>query len=214
MAPCFGRREAVGFAWGLIGFAWVALILIGPLALFFTWYGDCFSETCPSPTAVDGAIYRLDVVAVAVIALISAIAFLRPSRVWFGLIGLIGLAYTAEAVAGILGYRGLYAFGLLLPAGVLMATGGIAGVRALADRPLPGMEGPASMAAGVGCATIAISFVALIVLPAIVHAVEPIPLVATFVTAGVVVAAIVVRRRRAGDPAPTRDDADVPGEGR
>lgn len=214
MAPSFGRGEAVGFAWGLIAFACAALILLGPLALFLTWYGDCFSETCASATALNGAIYRLDVVAVPVIALIAVLGYVRPRRAWFVVISGIGVVLIGQAVAGILGYRGLYAFSLLLPAGVLMTIGGIAGVRALADRPLPGMEGPAAMAAGVGCATTAISFVALIVLPAIVHAASPVPLGATIVIAVVVVTGILVRRRRAGDQPPTHDDTDVPDEGR
>ncbi len=202
MAPSFGRGEAVGFAWGLIGFAWVTLILTGPLGLFLTWYGDCFSQTCPSATALDGAIYRLDVAAVAAIAVIAAIAFVRPSRVWFALIALMGVAFTAEAIAGLLGYRGLYAFGILLPAGVLATIGGIAGIRALDDRPLPGMGGPAAAAVGVGCAAFAVPVLVLLVLSTIASGTSDSWLLALALLAAVVlavVAAVAARRRRRSD---------------
>ena len=40
---------------------WAIYLLLGPLALFLTWYGDCLADPCPSPSRIDEATYVFDV---------------------------------------------------------------------------------------------------------------------------------------------------------
>jgi hypothetical protein len=124
------RPRRVWFPHGLIAFAWISIGLLGPTALFLTWFGDCSAEVCPSPTTTDWLLYRLDVIAWIAIGLVGIIATVRPRRGWFAVLTLLGLGIAGQGVAGLMGARGFYAFPIILPAGAVLAIGGFVGVQA------------------------------------------------------------------------------------
>jgi hypothetical protein len=106
---------------------WLLLMVSLPVAIFLTWWGDCFEETCPSASDLDRAAYLFDFVTWLVL---PALAFgvyrgWRPAGV---MLLAIGLVLAAQVVAAILGARGFQAFAIVLPAGALIAAAGIIGI--------------------------------------------------------------------------------------
>jgi hypothetical protein len=99
-----------------------------PAAIFLTWFGDCATETCPSASDLDRAAYLFDFAAWLVLPALAFGAYRgwRPAAV--GLLA-IGLVIAAQVVAAILGARGFQAFAIVLPAGALIAAGGVVGLR-------------------------------------------------------------------------------------
>lgn len=95
-----------------------------PVAIFLTWWGDCFQETCPSASDLDRAAYLLDFVAWLVLPVLAFGAYRgwRPAAV--GLLA-VGLLIAAQVAAAILGARGFQAFPIVLPAGALIAMAGL-----------------------------------------------------------------------------------------
>jgi hypothetical protein len=104
------------------------LLVTTPVAVFLTWWGDCFEEVCPSAGAIDRAAYVFDFAAILVLPAIGFGAYRgwRPAA-----IALIvsGLLVVAQVVAAALGARGFQAFPLVLPAGALLVAGGIVALR-------------------------------------------------------------------------------------
>lgn len=139
------------FAHGLVLFGWVSIALLGPIALFLTWYGDCFAEVCPTATTSDGVVYGFDVIAWIAVGLIALLPIPpRYRRRLFGVAALFGLAFAAQGVASLLGVRGFYAFAAILPAATILFIGGVLGARATADR---WASRSAASAFSLGCAT-------------------------------------------------------------
>ena len=190
-AAAVGR---LSFARGLIAFGWVSIGLLGPIAFFLTWFGDCFAEVCPSATTADRLVYGFDAVAWIAVGIIGLLVAARPHRVPFGTLALLGVAFAGQGIAGFLGARGFYAFGLILPAALLLTVGGVLGVRTsstlsfLADR-------SASAAIGLGCATYVVAYLAFVGLVFAAGG-EPIGLLMTVLVIAVVPLSITVSRRR------------------
>jgi hypothetical protein len=137
---------------------WLLLLLAVPVAIFLTWWGDCFEETCPSASDLDRAVYLFDFAAWLVLPALAFGAYRgwRPACV--GLVA-IGLAVAGQVVAAMLGARGFQAFAIVLPAGALIALAGIVGLR------------PALGTADGDGSTSRTSLVALVVLSAVVVAI-------------------------------------------
>lgn len=112
----------------------------------------------------------------------------------FATLALFGVAFAVQGIAGFLGARGFYAFGLITPAALLLTAGGVLGVRAsaalslLADR-------SASAAFGLGCVTYVVAYLAFTGLLFAVGG-EPIGLLLTVLVVAVVPLWIAVSRRR------------------
>jgi hypothetical protein len=103
---------------------WLLLMVSVPVAIFLTWWGDCFQETCPSASNIDRAAYLLDFVAWLVLPALAFGAYRgwRPAAI--GLLA-VGVVIAAQTAAAILGARGFQAFVIVLPAGALIAMAGV-----------------------------------------------------------------------------------------
>lgn len=123
-----GARAATA---ALAGIGWLLLFLSLPIAVFLTWWGDCFEEACPSASDLDRTIYLVDFVAWLVIPALAFGAY-RGWRFAAGGLVAIGIALAAQVVAAILGARGFQSFAFVLPAAALIATAGVIGLRPLA----------------------------------------------------------------------------------
>jgi hypothetical protein len=143
--------RSLSFAGGLVAFAWVAIAVLGPIALFTTWWGDCFAEVCPSPTEVDLWVYRLDVLGWLAVGVLGAVV--RRLRLSFFMLAALGVGFAAQGVAGSLGARAFVAFPVILPAALLLIGGGIAGTEALSPTPPPWADGTTIRAVRLGCFT-------------------------------------------------------------
>jgi hypothetical protein len=129
--PAPERDEAVddarGLAVGAIASGWFLFAIVGSLAVFLTWFGDCLREPCPVASDVDRAIYTADLLAWLALPALAFLAYRRwrPASV---IVAAIGLAIVAQGVASIVGARGFQAFFLVFPAGGLIAIGGGVGI--------------------------------------------------------------------------------------
>ncbi len=166
-------------------------MLLGPLAFFVTWWGDCFDETCPSPTVIDNAAYVFDLVAGVAIGLLLIVVLFRPRRILFIVLGALAVAFAIEGIGGLLGSRGFYAFGIILPAALLLLLGAIAGFRVMSGTAAGWMRGRMAGALALGCATLLVAYLAFTV---IAGAAGPV-VVLVLVVVIVVPAAIVAIRR-------------------
>ena len=120
-------RDARGLAVGALARGWLLFAIVGSLAVFLTWFGDCRREPCPVASDLDRAIYTLDLVAWLALPALAVLAY-RGWRPASAAILVIGLAIVAQGLASILGARGFQAFFLVFPAGGLIAIGGVLGV--------------------------------------------------------------------------------------
>jgi hypothetical protein len=107
---------------------WLLLLVSVPVAIFLTWWGDCFAETCPSASDLDRAAYFFDFAAWLVLPALAFGAYRgwRPAAI--GLLA-IALGVVAQVVAAILGVRGFQAFAIVVPAGALIAAAGVIALR-------------------------------------------------------------------------------------
>ena len=107
---------------------WLLLLVSVPVAIFLTWWGDCFEDVCPSASNIDRAAYLFDFVAWFILPALTFGAYRgwRPAAI--GLL-VIGLGLTAQVIAGILGARGFQAFAIVLPAAALVVAAGVIGFR-------------------------------------------------------------------------------------
>jgi hypothetical protein len=131
--PASGRSRETASRPGLAVAAlaaggWLLLLVSVPIAIFLTWWGDCFEEACPAATDLDRAVYVFDFAAW---LLLPALAFgayrgWRPAAV--ALVA-VGLAIVGQVLAALLGARGFQAFAIVLPAGALIISAGIVGLR-------------------------------------------------------------------------------------
>lgn len=111
---------------GAIASGWFLFALVGPLALFLTWFGDCFRTTCPVATDFDRTIYTADLIAWIVLPALMVLSY-RGSRVAAAGAAVIGVGILLQAVASVAGARGFQTFFLVFPAGGLIVIGGVLG---------------------------------------------------------------------------------------
>ena len=148
-----GARAATA---ALAGIGWLLLFLSLPIAVFLTWWGDCFEDACPSASELDRTIYLVDFVAWLVIPALAFGAY-RGWRFAAGGLVAIGIALAAQVVAAILGARGFQSFAFVLPAAALIATAGVIGLRPLAG----GDAGPSARTSLIGLIVVSIVIVAI-----------------------------------------------------
>ena len=148
-----GAAPAAALAIG----GWALLVVALPLAIFLTWFGDCFEETCPAASEAERLVYLFDFGAWLVLPALAFGAYRgwRPASV--ALVAL-GLALAAQVVAAILGARGFQAFAIVLPSAGLIAAAGAIGVA-------PGLLG------GDEAATARTGLVGLVIVAAVVVAI-------------------------------------------
>jgi hypothetical protein len=120
-------NDGRGLAVGAIAGGWFLFAIVGSLAVFLTWFGDCRREPCPVASDVDRAIYTADLLAWLALPALAFLAYRgwRPASV---IVAGIGLAIVAQGLASIVGARGFQAFFLVFPAGGLIAIGGVVGI--------------------------------------------------------------------------------------
>jgi hypothetical protein len=139
---------------------WLLLLVAVPVAIFLTWWGDCFEETCPAATDLDRAVYVFDFAAW---LLLPALAF-GAYRGWrlaaIGLVG-IGLAVGAQVVAAMLGARGFQAFPIVLPAAAIIALSGLVALRPSLGGGIDGSDASTTRTGLIGLAVVAIIVVAI-----------------------------------------------------
>lgn len=168
-------------------------MFLGPLAFFVTWWGDCFDETCPSPSFIDNSAYLFDLVAGVAIAVLLIVVLFRPRRIAFVVLGLLALAFAAQGIVGLIGSRGFYAFGIILPAALLLLLGSIAGFKVMSGTAPGWMRGKTTGALALGCATLVVAYLAFTV---IAGAAGPIAVLVLTVVLVVPAAIVAIRRRK------------------
>jgi hypothetical protein len=163
--PASGRSRETASRPGLAVAAlaaggWLLLLVAVPVAIFLTWWGDCFEEICPAATDLDRAVYVFDFAAW---LLLPALAF-GAYRGWrlaaIGLVG-IGLAVGAQVVAAMLGARGFQAFPIVLPAAAIIALSGLIALRPSLGGGIAGSDASTTRTGLIGLAVVALVVVAI-----------------------------------------------------
>ncbi len=149
-----GARTATA---ALAAIGWLLLFVSLPIAIFLTWWGDCFEDACPSASDLDRTIYLVDFVAWLVIPALAFGAY-RGWRFAAGGLVAIGIALAAQVVAAILGARGFQSFAFILPAAALIATAGVIGLRPLAGGDA---TGPSARTSLIGLIVVSVVIVAI-----------------------------------------------------
>ena len=149
-----GARAATA---ALAGIGWLLLFVSLPIAIFLTWWSDCFEEACASASELDRTVYVVDFVAWLVIPALAFGAY-RGWRPAAGGLVAIGVALAAQVVAAILGARGFQSFAFVLPAAALIATAGVIGLRPLAEGDA---TGPSARTSLIGLIVVAAVIVAI-----------------------------------------------------
>jgi hypothetical protein len=149
-----GARTATA---ALAAIGWLLLFVSLPIAIFLTWWGDCFEETCASASDLERTVYLLDFVAWLVIPALAFGAY-RGWRLAAGGLVAIGVGLAAQVVAAILGARGFQSFAFVLPAAALIATAGVIGLRPLAGGDA---TGPSARTSLIGLVVVAAVIVAI-----------------------------------------------------
>lgn len=131
--PPTGRSESPGTSSGVASAAlaaggWLLLLVALPIAIFLTWWGDCFEDTCPSASDLERAVYLFDFGAWLALPGLAFGAY-RGWRAAAVALLVVGLAIVAQVLAAMLGARGFQAFAIVLPAGALLVTAGLLGIR-------------------------------------------------------------------------------------
>jgi hypothetical protein len=106
---------------------WALLVVALPLAIFLTWFGDCFEETCAAASEAERLVYLFDFGAWLVLPALAFGAYRGWRPASLALVG-VGLALAGQVVAAILGARGFQAFAIVLPAAGLIAGAGVIGL--------------------------------------------------------------------------------------
>lgn len=149
-----GARAATA---ALAAIGWLLLFVSLPIAIFLTWWGDCFEETCASASDLERTVYLVDFVAWLVIPALAFGAY-RGWRLAAGGLVAIGVGLAAQVVAAILGARGFQSFAFVLPAAALIATAGVIGLRPLAGGDA---TGPSARTSLIGLVVVAAVIVAI-----------------------------------------------------
>ncbi|HET9345688.1 MAG TPA: hypothetical protein VFO05_08300 [Candidatus Limnocylindrales bacterium] len=155
------RGAATGIAFGFAISAWVLYALLGPVAVFLTWWGDCLEEPCPVPTALDQAIYAFDVLWWLAFPVIAYVAYRGRQWGWIALL-VIAVVLDLQVLGALLGARGFSAFALTLPAAAVLTFGALLGLAMVTPR---FRDRPGAAAAGelgaIGCLAVVVAAVAL-----------------------------------------------------
>ena len=155
------RGAATAIALGFAISAWVLYALLGPVAVFLTWWGDCLEEPCPLPTALDQAIYAFDVLWWLAFPFLAFFAYRGRRWGWIALL-VIAVILDLQVFAALVGARGFSAFALTLPAAAVLTFGALLGLAMLTPR---FRDRPGAAAAGelgaIGCLAVVVGIVAL-----------------------------------------------------
>jgi hypothetical protein len=127
---------------------WALYLLLGPLSLFLTWYGDCLADPCPAAGRLDEAIYVFDVLWWIAFPALAWFAYQGARWAWAALLA-VAIVLDLQIVAAIVGARGFSAFFFTLPAVAVLTFGaGLGLAMTAAPGPRPGGcgdDGPAGL---------------------------------------------------------------------
>jgi hypothetical protein len=127
--PRAGEPSGAGVAAAALAVGgWLLLMVSAPVAIFLTWWGDCFEEVCPSASDLERAAYMFDFAAWLILPALAFGAYRGWRLAAVGLLA-IALGLVGQVVAAILGARGFQSFAIVLPAGALIAAAGIIALR-------------------------------------------------------------------------------------
>ena len=163
--PASGRSRETASRPGLAVAAlavggWLLLLVSVPVAIFLTWWGDCFEETCPAATDLDRAVYVFDFAAWLILPALAFGAYRGWRLAAIGLVG-IGLAVGAQVVAAMLGARGFQAFPIVLPAAAIIALSGLIALRPSLGGGIAGSDASTTRTGLIGLAVVALVVVAI-----------------------------------------------------
>ena len=197
---------ATVIAVGFVIAGWVLYLFLGPLSVFFTWYGDCVDTPCAVPGPLDEATYVFDVLWWLAFPVLAFLAYRGLRWAWAALLA-IAIVVDLQIVAGALGASGFDAFWFTLPAAAVLTFGAALGLA----MSLPRFRDRAGAAtagqlASIGCLAIVVSVVAL---QGVLLGAGP-PVIAILVLMAIALIVIVVaayanrNRRRPSAPAPDK----------
>ncbi|HSL32946.1 MAG TPA: hypothetical protein VK871_04800 [Candidatus Limnocylindrales bacterium] len=163
--PASGRSRETASRPGLAVAAlaaggWLLLLVSVPVAIFLTWWGDCFEEACPAATDLDRAVYVFDFAAWLILPALAFGAYRGWRLAAIGLVG-IGLAVGAQVVAAMLGARGFQAFPIVLPAAAIIALSGLIALRPSLGGGIAGSDASTTRTGLIGLAVVALVVVAI-----------------------------------------------------
>lgn len=155
-----GMDPATGVAIGFAVAGWALYALLGPLAVFITWYGDCLSEPCDVPGTLDQVAYAFDLLWWLSFPALLYFAYRRRQWAWAALVT-SAIVLDIQLVAAMAGARGFQGFGFTLPAVALLTFGtGFGFVMTLPRfRDRPGSD-TAGQLAGIGCLGLIVATIA------------------------------------------------------
>jgi hypothetical protein len=160
--PAGGEANAATIvAIGFVVAGWALYVFLGPVAVFLTWYGDCFDEPCPVPGTIDQLAYAFDVLWVLAFPALAYFAYRGRTWAWAALLA-IAVVLDLQLVAAVAGARGFEGFGFTLPAAGLLTFGAAFGLvmslPRFRDRPETATVGEL---AGIGCLGVIVAIIAL-----------------------------------------------------
>ena len=140
---------------------WAIYLLLGPLSLFLTWYGDCLADPCPSPSRIDEAMYVFDVLWWIAFPALIYFAYRGLRWAWAALLA-IAIVLDLQIVAAVVGARGFSAFWFTLPAAAVLTFGAGLGLAMTLPR-VRDRAGAATAGqlASIGCLAVVVAVVAL-----------------------------------------------------
>jgi hypothetical protein len=156
-----GPDAASGIAIGFALAGWVLYALLGPVAVFLTWWGDCDVDPCAVPGAIDQAAYTFDVLWWLAFPILAYFAYGGRRWAWAALLA-IAVVLDLQLLAAIAGGRGFSGFAVTLPSAALMTFGAGLGLAMLVPRfrDRPGSSAAGQVAA-IGCLAVVAAVVAV-----------------------------------------------------
>lgn len=142
----------LSFVRGLIIFGWTSALLLWPLALFLSQWGDCLGEPCAEPSLVRRVSYPLTGIGLLGAGVVAAVTASRPDPRWFLGLTIIAVIIAGLGVSGLIGAPGLGALALLLPGTVVLALGAYGAARTLSKQSTWWADGTFTGGLGIGLA--------------------------------------------------------------
>ena len=163
-AAAGARRQldpATTVAIGFVISGWALYLLLGPLSLFLTWYGDCLADPCPAAGRLDEAIYVFDVLWWIAFPALAWFAYQGARWAWAALLA-VAIVLDLQIVAAIVGARGFSAFFFTLPAVAVLTFGAGLGLAMTLPR-VRDRAGAATTGqlASIGCLAVVVAIIAL-----------------------------------------------------